>query len=215
MCLTMIDPASGWFKIVELPIHEIPKKKSKKKGQPEKTEYFDKTSAQISRLVNKLWFSRYPSPRCQQIIFDIGSEFRLHFEGLSETCGIKRKPNTIKNPQSNAILERVHQIVTSMLHTSEFDMADTLTSDFLDNAAWAICSTYHVKAGCSFRGNPIICLDHPAPFSYGSVLVPVPVPVLVLLSHLQNSKIDHFIIISLNVKAEPAGSFHGNHMICG
>ena len=73
-----------------------------------------------------------------QIIYDNGSEFRLHFESL---CGIKRKPTTIKNPQANAILERVHQIVTSMLHTSELDMADTLTSDFLDNAAWAICST--------------------------------------------------------------------------
>jgi len=80
MCLTMIDPASGWFEIVELPIHEIPKKKSKKKGQPEKTEYFDKTSAQISRLVNKSLFSRYP--RCQQIIYDNGSKFKLHFEDL-------------------------------------------------------------------------------------------------------------------------------------
>ena len=145
MCLTMIDPASGWFEIVELPIHEIPKKKSKKKGKPEKTEYFDKTSAQISRLVNKSWFSRYP--RCQQIIYDNGSEFKLHFEDLCETYGIKRKPTTIKNPQANAILERVHQVVTSMLRTSEIDMAETLTpadvSDFLDNAAWAIRSTYH------------------------------------------------------------------------
>jgi hypothetical protein len=34
-----------------------------------------------------------------------------------------------------------------MLHTSELDMAETITPDdvdvFLDNAAWAICSTYH------------------------------------------------------------------------
>jgi len=47
---------------------------------------------------------------------------------------------------ANAILERVHQVVTSMLRASEIDMADTLTpadvSD-LDNAAWAIRSTYH------------------------------------------------------------------------
>jgi hypothetical protein len=34
-----------------------------------------------------------------------------------------------------------------MLRTSESDMADSVTlndvNDFLDNAAWAICSTYH------------------------------------------------------------------------
>jgi hypothetical protein len=34
-----------------------------------------------------------------------------------------------------------------MLHTAELDMADSVTSDdvdvFLDNAAWAVCSTYH------------------------------------------------------------------------
>jgi hypothetical protein len=34
-----------------------------------------------------------------------------------------------------------------MLHTPKLDMAMTMTPDdvnvFLDNAAWAICSTYH------------------------------------------------------------------------
>ncbi len=34
-----------------------------------------------------------------------------------------------------------------MLHTAELDIAVTVTPDdvdtFLDNAAWAICSTYH------------------------------------------------------------------------
>jgi hypothetical protein len=34
-----------------------------------------------------------------------------------------------------------------MLHTAELDMAESVTPDgvnvFLDNAAWAICSTYH------------------------------------------------------------------------
>lgn len=143
MCLTMIDPASSWFEIVELPVKDIFKKN--KSGKLEKSEYFDKTSAQISRLVNKSWFSRYP--RCRKIIYDNGSEFKLHFEDLCETYGIKRKPTTIKNPTANAILERVHQVVTSMLRTSELDMAETITeqdvSDFLDNASWAIRSTYH------------------------------------------------------------------------
>ena len=57
MCLTMIDPATSWFKIVELPVIEKP---LKKKGVIVVVETFDKTSKQIARLVNKSWFSRYP-----------------------------------------------------------------------------------------------------------------------------------------------------------
>jgi hypothetical protein len=40
-----------------------------------------------------------------------------------------------------------HQVLGQMLCTSELDMADSVSPDdvdiFLDNAAWAICSTYH------------------------------------------------------------------------
>jgi hypothetical protein len=61
-------------------------------------EIFDKTSERIAWLVNKTWLSRYP--RCCYIIYDNGSEFKLNFEYLCETFGIKRKPTTIKNPQA-------------------------------------------------------------------------------------------------------------------
>jgi hypothetical protein len=93
-----------------------------------------------------MWLSRYP--RCCYIIYNNGSELKLHFEYLCETYGIQRKPTTIKNPQENGILERLHQVLGQMLHTAELDMAETVTPDdvdtFLDNAAWAICSTYHI-----------------------------------------------------------------------
>jgi hypothetical protein len=53
----------------------------------------------------------------------------------------------VKNPRVNGILEGVHQVLGQMLHTAELDMADSVTPNdvdvFLDNAAWAICSTYH------------------------------------------------------------------------
>ena len=81
------------------------------------------------------------------MVYDNGSEFKLNFEYLCDSYGIKCKPTTIKNPQANAILERVHQVLGQMLRTAEIDMADSVTPDdvnvFLDNAAWAICSTYH------------------------------------------------------------------------
>ncbi len=45
----------------------------------------------------------------------------------------------IKNPQANAILECVHQSLDNMANSISPDDVDV----FLDNAAWAIHSTYH------------------------------------------------------------------------
>jgi hypothetical protein len=55
----------------------------------------------------------------------------------------------VKNPRGvNGILEHVQQVLGQMLFTAELDMADSVTladiDVILDNAAWAICSTYHV-----------------------------------------------------------------------
>jgi hypothetical protein len=150
MCLTMIDPATSWFEIVELPIVRVTVPKG---GKGKKTtcldytkdaEIFDKTSAQISHLVYKCWFSRYP--HCRYMIYDNGSEFKLHFRALCKTYGITHKPTSIKNPQANAILERMHAVFTNMLCTAKLDMAELVNASdidiFLADAAWAICSTY-------------------------------------------------------------------------
>ena len=131
MCLTMIDPASSWFKMVELPVMEtittIESKNGTKTHEITKENYFDKTSTVISHLVNKTWFSRYP--RCQKIIYDNGSEFKLHFEALCDSYGIKRKPTSVKNPQANANFERVHQVLMNMLRTAELDMANSVSPE--------------------------------------------------------------------------------------
>ena len=80
------------------------------------------------------------------MIYDNGSEFKLHFEALCDTYG-KRKPTSVKNPQANAIIEQVHQVIMAMLCTAKIDMADSVDASdidmFLTNVAWAICSTYH------------------------------------------------------------------------
>ena len=58
MCLTMIDPASSWFEIVELPVVEVsPTSQSKIKAKTHdktKDAYFDKSSSMISTLGNRL-----------------------------------------------------------------------------------------------------------------------------------------------------------------
>ncbi len=60
---------------------------------------------------------------------------------------MKHKPTSVKNPQANAILERIHGVLKNMLHTSKLDMAELVkTSDinvFLSDAAWAVCSNFH------------------------------------------------------------------------
>jgi hypothetical protein len=75
MCLTMISPATSWLKIEELPVvvdSDIPMGTRECKGMSTNTTpkvtYFDKSSAMISTLMNKTWFSQYP--HCQQVIYD-------------------------------------------------------------------------------------------------------------------------------------------------
>ena len=58
----MIDPASSWFAMAELPIIGVEKTVSDNKIV-ETSERFDKTSKQIARMVNSLWFGRYPRPK--------------------------------------------------------------------------------------------------------------------------------------------------------
>ncbi len=147
MALTMIDPASSWFKIAELPIiQQLRQQTVNGKELLIADEIFDETSEHIAKLVNKTWLCRYP--RCRHLIYDNKSEFKLHFEYLCESYCIKRKPTTVKNPQVNGILEHVHQVLGQMLHMAELDMANSVTPDdvdvFLDNAAWVIRTTYHM-----------------------------------------------------------------------
>jgi len=84
-------------------------------------------------------------------VYDNGTEFKLNFEALCDSYGLKRKPTTIKNPQANSILERIHKASGDMLRTSNIDMSDTITPEqvdtFVTNAAWAIRATYHTVLG--------------------------------------------------------------------
>jgi hypothetical protein len=59
MALTMIDPASSWFKVVEIPtITRLMTRTVDSKEKVIEEEIFDKSSDGISRLVNKIWLCR-------------------------------------------------------------------------------------------------------------------------------------------------------------
>ena len=77
----MIDHATNWFKVVELPLIRWLKTVTVDgKESSIVEEIFDKTSERIAWLVNKTWLSRYP--RCRYIVYSNGSEFKLNFEYL-------------------------------------------------------------------------------------------------------------------------------------
>jgi hypothetical protein len=153
MALTMIDPAYSWLEIVELPVvTRLRRQTVNCKELLTANKIFYKSSDHIAKLVNKTWLCRYP--QCCYLIYNNGIEFKLHFEYLCKSYGIKQGPTLVKNSQANGILERVYQVLGQMLCTVEIDLTNSVTPDdvnvFLDNAAWEICSTYHTV----FKASP-------------------------------------------------------------
>ena len=76
----------------------------------------NKTSKEVAEKFRQSWLCRYPWPiRC---IHDNGGEFvGYEFQQLLHQCNIKSHHTTSKNPQSNAICERMHQTVGNILRT--------------------------------------------------------------------------------------------------
>jgi hypothetical protein len=61
MSLTMIDPASSWFEIAELPIvQQLHQQTVNSKELLIADEIIDKTLEHIAQLVHKTWLCRYP-----------------------------------------------------------------------------------------------------------------------------------------------------------
>lgn len=135
----MVDLATGWFNVVEVPYYSIDEVKKDEK------EYVDKTSARISQLFEQTWLSSYPRPK--QIIFDNRSEFKMHFVTLLKDFDIKPIPTTAINPQGNSPVERIHQVVHNMIKTKELDtfIFDYIQpwGEILSLVRWAINALYY------------------------------------------------------------------------
>jgi hypothetical protein len=76
LALTLIDPATGWFEIIEAT---------------------NKSATSIQDLFHDTWLAHYPRP--QFIVFDNGSmdEFKREFKQMCDNYGIKAKPTTSHN----------------------------------------------------------------------------------------------------------------------
>ena len=80
-------------------------------------------------------------------------EFKKDFIPLLEDFGVKSKPTSIKRPQSNAIVEGVHQVVGDMLHTNnlnEYNFDEVVPwGHILQDVAYTIRSTHHTMTKAS------------------------------------------------------------------
>jgi transposase InsO family protein len=153
-CVTMIDPATGWFEIAQ---------------------YNDKRSITVANIAEQEWFMRYPWPT--QITFDRGSEFiGQDFQHMIKNdYGVKAKPITVRNPQANAIVERIHQVIGNIIRTFELEDNYIEESDpwkgILCATAFAIRSTYHTTLQSTpgqlvFGRDMILNIQHEANWEY-------------------------------------------------
>ena len=80
-------------------------------------------------------------------MFDNGSEFKRYSNLLLKYFDIKPVLTSVKNPQANAPVEQVHQVILNIIVTKDinnklFDYMDPL-GETLEYIAWAIRSSYH------------------------------------------------------------------------
>ena len=80
-------------------------------------------------------------------MFDNRSEFKRDFNPFLKDFDIKLVLTTVKNPQDNALLERLHQVMLSMIVTNDID---NKVFDYIDlwgetpaYIAWAIRASHH------------------------------------------------------------------------
>jgi len=153
-CVTMIDPATGWFEI---------------------HQYDDKQSITVANIAEQEWFSRYPWPT--QVTYDRGSEFigKDFQKMIKNDYGIKGKPITVRNPQANAIVERVHQVIGNIIRTFELETnyldEDDPWKGILSATAFAVRSTFHTTLLKSpgqlvFGRDMIFNIQHTANWEY-------------------------------------------------
>ena len=121
--LTMIDPATGWIEMAQIP---------------------NKMAAEIAYIAEKKWFTCYPLP--QRIVFDRGTKFMDEFANMYQNDYVlKRKPITTRNPQSNVIIEQIHQTIGNSTRT--FDVSNIINNDpwsgILAATMFDVRATYH------------------------------------------------------------------------
>ena len=114
-----------------------------------------KDSHHIATKFAQSWLARYPWP--ERCVHDNGGEFTgYEFQRLLEKTHIKDAPTTARNPQANAICERMHQTVGNILRTllhenppKDVGSGKKLIEEALSIAMHALRSSVHTTLGGS------------------------------------------------------------------
>ena len=121
--MTMIDPATRWFEVVQI---------------------ISPTAKECMEAFNNTWLCRYPRPT--YVGYDNGSEWKQVFKEMCKNYGISPKTSTEYNPQSNSTIERVHLTLGNMLRAFELEEQELNENDpwssFLGATSFAIRSTF-------------------------------------------------------------------------
>jgi transposase InsO family protein len=103
------------------------------------------------------WLAWYPRPN--QVIMDPGSDFKGAFREILANHGIHPVVTMVKNPQSNAICERLHQMVANILRPLthvHLPMHAGESADLIDSAlataAYATWTVLHLSTKISPGG---------------------------------------------------------------
>ena len=132
--LTMIDTVTNYCELIQID---------------------NKSVAHVGQKFENEWLSRYP--HLQSCIYDQGNEFLgFWFQQHLHRYNIHSKVSTVKNPQSNAVAECLHQTVTnilrSTLYASPLDNqleAELLIDTALQKATYAMHTTVHTTLKAS------------------------------------------------------------------
>ena len=93
---TMIDPVTSWFEVAPL-------------SEP--------SSFETQKAFDSYWLARYPRP--QECGIDNGLHFKKYFPDLIDNYGLKQKVSSDYNPQSNGVMERIHQVIGNTLSSTQ------------------------------------------------------------------------------------------------
>ena len=147
-CVTMIDPATSWFEMKQIP---------------------NKEAHTVAQAVEQAWLTRYPWPK--KITFDKGSEFKAEFAAMiEEEYGIEKRGISPRNPQANSVLERIHQVIGNMIKTFRiYDREDLDEQDpwsgILAAIMFGVRATYHTTLEATpmqlvFQRDAILPIDY-------------------------------------------------------
>ena len=111
-------------------------------GYPDAIIIKRKTSENVARKYNELWLSRYPRP--EVCAHDQGGEFiGPEFQQLLYDAGIASAPSTARNPQSNAIVERLHLTMGNKIRSQLADANPRTLTEAEDIMGRILQSTLH------------------------------------------------------------------------